>query len=80
MKQAEVEGRKLGKWMREVRIPELEAEYAVMGSDVGLIMSPQERKTLAKGIVIILKYVPHNHPAYSFLKHWVDRLVPEGLD
>jgi hypothetical protein len=65
--------------MREVRIPQLEAEYAVMGSDVGLILSPEERKTLALGIKIAIKYVPSSDPAWAFLTQWLDRLVPEGL-
>lgn len=70
-------GEELGQFMRERR-DLLEAENALKGSDAPMQLTPEMRKTLAKGISVALQFVPKTHHSHAFLSFWIDILVPEG--
>jgi hypothetical protein len=75
--QAEKAGRELGEWMRDVRLPQLEAEHAVQGSDVAITLTSAERKRLGKLLIALRDLHPSAPAIQTDLRHWIDALIPE---
>ena len=76
------EAEELGKWMRDVRLPQLEAEDAVQGSAVSLTLTSKERRELAELLQRTTKCVGYSGDPSDVgeLYKWIGLLVPEGLD